>query len=320
MDTLKLKEVQEELQKYVIGQDQGCNEATASVFKYLLNLISRDYGNQNLTPHTLLITGSTGTGKTYIIKTLAKLLDIYLIEINAKSISQEGWHGTSFKKLLTEALFEQPANTKGGIIFIDEFDKMLTPNISSGNDDVNFHLQSSLLKYIEGFDVQVNHYNWVNTSAYMFVFAGAFSSLKLEDNVNIGFLEGKSQKDKSKRQKYLDAFIEYGMLPEVAGRIKDFISLNKLTHQDYKDILLGENFNGQLWQEMLARLDIESYITDTKADKMVEAALDLNLGVRGLYQILEDYITTLMLEHKEKVDLNKFSPLYVPPLNNDEVK
>jgi ATP-dependent protease Clp ATPase subunit len=318
----KLVDLQKEIKKLVIGQEKGCDEIAASLFKFLIQEHGRDFGYSKLSAHTLLLVGETGVGKTYTVRELCKLMSIKLLEINAKSICQEGWAGKSFKDLVAEAANLHP-NLSGGVIFVDEFDKLVVPNMTSGDDNANYHNQCTLLKYIED---TVIHFNPtlsdisrnraicskpIDTSKFMFIFAGAFSDLKLIQKRQIGYLDEKKTKlAQIERKEYLDAFIDYGMLPELAGRMKDFIILRKLDVNDYITILKSEHFISEFWGFMLCKLGIKLKFSSNKILEMAENASILNIGVRGLKQIVDDEVTKLMNDNAALVDLEKFSPLY----------
>ncbi len=306
-----LKGFQDELKKTIVGQDQAVNVITTVIYKYLLKLHGRDFGLHFNSSTTLLLLGDSGVGKTFIIRSAAELTGLPFIELNAKSVCQEGWAGKSFIDMLEAELRRYPDGIKGGIIFLDEFDKMCTPNISSKGEDVNQSIQASILKYVEGF--KLNDHTRVNTKNFLFVFAGAFVDLIKKENAKIGFVEEK--KPKLTLQLLTESLINYGMLPEFAGRIQEFCILNKLTRKDYKQILQNKEFNLYKWNALLEKLDIQiKHLEDDLLDRAVKA----KLGVRGLLQAVEELVTHTINKNIEEFDLNKLNPLYTKPLKEDE--
>jgi ATP-dependent Clp protease ATP-binding subunit ClpX len=251
-----LKELQELINQTVIGQQDGVKDLSTAFYKHLLKLATKNHGYFFNHSTTLLLTGSTGTGKTHLCRTLAENVDIPFIEINAKSINQEGWHGKSFVQLLEE---QMPNNRSTAIVFIDEFDKMLMKLSSDKTDNYNYHLQTGLLKYIEGFNIRLNPNlqilpfggRDINTKNFMFILAGAFVGLILEPEKQIGF-----NSDTSIRPTLLNAMIEFGMIPELAGRIQHVCTLKDLTKTDYLMILESDDFILNKYIQMLTKLQV----------------------------------------------------------------
>jgi len=311
---LSLNNIQDLIKKEIEGQDEAVDELTIALYKYLLKLQAKDFGYFFNSSSTILLTGSTGIGKTYLCRLLADNTNLPFIEINAKSISQEGWSGKSFERLIAEQF---PTNRNCGIIFIDEFDKMLCPLGSDQSDNVNYHLQASLLKYIESGTLNLNKlgyplsYKELNTCNLLFIFAGAFVGLDLEAEKNIGF----KTKDIIKPL-MTDALIKFGMIPELAGRIQQITSLKDITKEGYTKIIDADYFILNKYLEMLTKFGICAIVNK---DLLIENALKKKLGVRGLIQETERIITEIIKENKELIDFEKLSPLYTPknkPENN----
>lgn len=298
-----LQELQDLLKLKVIGQDNSVQDVSIAFYKYLLKAHARDLGLSLNTSTTILLQGDSGTGKTFLIRTLADIINVPMYEINAKSICQEGWNGNSFLKLLEDCMKIDNSSIKGGIIFIDEVDKMITPLASDGNSNYNETIQASILKYVEGMEVMLNRQVY-NTSNFMFVFAGAFTDLDLNVKQDIGF-DGKITE-----QSFEEALLNYGLLPELAGRIQTFTRLNSLNKQQYIDILNNSYGNLKFWTDVLQKLNIK---LEVNLDNLVECALQSNLGVRGLIQAVEREVTTTMQSQVDECNIEKFSPLYIKP-------
>lgn len=306
---LSLLKFQEKLKQTVKGQDNAVKVVTTCIYKYLLKLHARDKGLFFTGGTNVLLHGQSGAGKTFIVKKAAEVFEIPIFEINAKSICQEGWSGKSFMTLLNDCFYEYTSATNktptGGIIFIDEIDKILGFN-SSTTGDANFHIQVGLLKYIEGMET-TSKSKQIDFNNYMFVFAGAFSDMEKQHakKPDIGF---SSEPEEETKEEFLKEIIKYGMLPEFAGRIQEYCRLNNITEEIYTDILENnKDFCSVYWKELLECLDI-----DLKPNNkiLIEKANASNLGVRGLIQAVEDLITQTIHDNIDKVDLEKFSPLY----------
>ncbi len=302
---IKLSDYQQRLKEIVKGQDNAIDTITTTIYKYLMKLYSRDQGIYFEGASSLLLVGDSGVGKTYLIKQAAKLSGLSMMEINAKSICQEGWHGKSFLEMVKN----QTSNWKydGGIIFIDEIDKLCMKNESSNNDDVNYHIQAGLLKYIEGMQT-----DWIDFNKCLFVFAGAFVGLDIgkEPQKEIGFHTPIAEEKKHLNE----ALTKFGMLEELAGRIQEKVILNKIDTRVFRDLLQTETFCLTQWTETLKKMDISLLVDYTS---LIEEAQKSNLGVRGLIQAVEAEVTRAINQELHKVDLEKYSPLYCPPTNQE---
>jgi ATP-dependent protease Clp ATPase subunit len=305
---MTLYELQNQMLQKVIGQDQAVKDLTTSVYKYLIKAHARDYGLSLGTATTILLQGDSGTGKTHLVKVLSEIVNIPVYEINAKSISQEGWSGKSFVDLLKDAMRDTTFKSKGGIIFIDEFDKAVTPLYCSGGNDVNHATQSSILKYIEGMKVMISGID-INLQDFMFVFSGAFVGLDMTENQTIGFQPERQQAD------FKQALLKYGLLPELAGRIQTFTRLRPLEKQDYLNILNNQTSCLAFWKQMMQKLDINLEIN---VDKLIEDVVKSNLGVRGLIQEIEKIVSEAMEKNIGECDIEKFSPLYTKTTKSDD--
>lgn len=297
----RLSECQDYLNYFVRGQEESNQQLSIAFFKYLLKLLLPDDIKGDHKASTILMMGGTGSGKSFSVETLITYAqqyfneDIAVAHINAKSITQEGWSGSDLK---TEIKNNLPSNTRQAIIFVDEFDKLCGSNISSGGDCVNKHIQSGLLKYIEGFPIELDAKNCkLDTKRCMFIFAGAFSQMKTDTTRESGF----NKEQTNKELDFIDAFIQYGMLPEIAGRIQQTIKLNDITWETYCEIINQEDFIYKKYQNMFKELDIHF---DLKTYELVEKAVKRKLGVRGLVQLVEEEVNKKVQENIFKMDLN----------------
>jgi len=316
-----LQQYQNFIKEIIKGQDKAVNEISTVIYKYLIKLHMRDKGIYFNNPTTALLTGNTGVGKTFLAKTAAEIMSIPFIEINCKSISQEGWAGTSFKDLVINSIKEYQSNLPvlqrsitGGILLLDEFDKILKANTSSGGDNSNYHIQVGLLKYLEGYkltDTPIQHSNIythgfkledISLNKFTILFAGAFTGLTTDIKSEIGF-----DKTPSKIS-MIDALIDFGMLPELAGRIQNHIKLKELTFDDFDGILQTEDFIYNKWLKALQYFNIDLSVNNNQ--DLIIRSLNRNLGVRGLIQEIEELVNNNINNNVELMDLEKLSIFY----------
>lgn len=288
---LSLDVFQTELKKIVKGQDNACDVISTSIYKYLLKRHGRDHGIFFNTSSTLLLIGSTGCGKTFLVNQASELLGIPILEIQSKEISQGGsWHGESLKKLI-----EKHQTFGRGIIYIDEFDKIVQP-LQNDGQNYNQTIQNSILKVIEGISLET----FVDTSQFLFIFSGAFIDLQLT-STQIGF--GNQSENKHLEQ----ALIEYGMLPELLGRIQEICILNDCTTEMYQEILESPSSNLIKYCALLNKLGL---FIEYDSNDLIKEAERSNLGVRGLSRAIENIVTKTINQNQQEMDLEKFSPLY----------
>lgn len=290
---LSLIEMQERLKEIVIGQDEAIHDITSTVYKFILKLYARDHGIWFNNSTSILLLGNTGCGKTFLTKEVANLLDMCFVEINAKSIAQEGgWAGKNLPELIAENI---SSHVNGAIIFIDEFDKLCWTNTTSGGGDHNLHVQANFLKYLDGFQLKHSERGTsklnLDTTRCIFVFAGAFSGM-IEDKLSIGFNQNKDS------VKIREALIKYGMLPELLGRMQTICELNPLTEATYRDIINNEHFIYHKYVSILKHIGINFQV---EKESIVQAALKNNLGVRGLIQEVESKVTEVFHRNADLV-------------------
>lgn len=307
-DVPSLTELEEEVKKHVVGQDKAVNSVCLAYYKYLIRCLYVIQGKELNLPINILLMGPTGNGKTHLIKTISRITDIPFIEINSKSINQEGWAGTSFLDLVASGLSKYNAKQWNGfaVIFIDEFDKIVYPHSSSKSENHSLVIQSTLLKYIEGFKVDYKEGGLSNPiridfSRFLFVFAGAFSLFETKKVNTIGFSKEESTEVDPA---VLEKLIEVGMLPEIAGRITSIVQLKPLTVDDYYKILLNENFLLTQWHDVFKAVGIDS-TTHFFLDHMAKEAYKKKLGVRGLAQVVNEEVDKVLNQNKQKLNMKR---------------
>lgn len=311
---LSLIKMQQELKEIVKGQDAICDSLCLLIYKYLIRAHAHDHGCYFEHPLSALLCGKTGCGKTYTLQTLASICNLPFYEINSKSISQEGWYGTSFLDLLIKSGFEKP-----GIIFLDEFDKLALKNDST-HGDVSVQIQASILKYIEGYNppeqtVTKDGYKKLlkfNFHKCIFFFSGAFTSIyESKAQTFIGFLNQQQQKS-SLKETAIEEFAKAGVLPEVLGRVHEFYFLNDVTEDVFYSVLYSDDFIYTNYIILFKKLGINLAVS-FDSDRAIQEAIKANLGVRGLVQSVESQVSEIMSNHINDINLDKFSPFSIYP-------
>lgn len=292
---MKLLSIREKLNKIIFNQSELIDVLSLCILRHALKISSKD-DLISSTPSNLLIIGNTGTGKTFSVKEICKITNFPFIEINAKSINQEGWQGTSFIDLIKKGL-EPYVNEElrlYPVIYVDEFDKFCRPSRSMDHPFHHEILQATILKYIEGFKFELMKIPF-DTSKFCFIFSGAFTSLLEEDNAksNIGFSDNINLPSKNTLTEKL---LKFGLIPELMGRITRIIKTNDITEQLYRDALCNPEFISNKWFRYLREKGIDRQ-EEPNYSAIIAETVKRNLGFRGLVQCLEAEIDKAVEAH-----------------------
>lgn len=322
-------EIKAELDKQVIGQDHAKRILAVAVYNHYKRLLNTN-SDIEIVKNNVLLIGSTGTGKTLLAKTLAKVLDLPFAIADATSLTEAGYIGEDVETILTRLLDSANGNVKlaeRGIIYIDEVDKISRrSNADRGSRDVAGEgVQQALLKIMEGTDASVpltvgrRNTNTetviVNTSNILFILGGAFPGIeniikKRYKNSAVGFDIKADVKaiadDIVVRNVNHDDAIEYGLIPEFMGRISNIAPLDPLRNEDLVSILTKpQNALIKQYKRLLDMDGIELKFDKSAVSEIAEIALKKNTGARGLNTIIESLMLEVMYEAPDEKGLKQ---------------
>ncbi|MBQ6805897.1 MAG: ATP-dependent Clp protease ATP-binding subunit ClpX [Lachnospiraceae bacterium] len=312
--------IKAKLDEYVVGQEHAKKVVSVAVYNHYKRVATGTMDEIEIEKSNMLMIGPTGCGKTYLVKTLARLLDVPLAITDATSLTEAGYIGDDIESVVSKLLAaadNDVERAERGIIFIDEIDKIAKKKNTNSRDVSGESVQQGMLKLLEGAEVEVpvgaNSKNamvplaTVNTRNILFICGGAFPDLediikqRLNKKTSIGYnAELKDKYDKEKNilnRVTVEDIKKFGMIPEFIGRLPVIFTLEGLS-KDMMIKILSEPRNAILkqYQKLLELDEVKLEFDDGALEAIAEKAMEKDTGARALRAIIEEFMLDIMYE------------------------
>ena len=324
--------IKEKLDDYVVGQEHAKKVISVAVYNHYKRIAAMDEKqNQEveIEKSNMLMIGPTGSGKTYLVRTLAKLLDVPLAITDATSLTEAGYIGDDIESVVSKLLASannDVEKAERGIIFIDEIDKIAKKKNAHSRDVSGESVQQGMLKLLEGADVEVpvgaNSKNamvplaTVNTSNILFICGGAFPDLediikeRLNKHSTMGFSgELKDHYDKEKNlmtKVTIEDLRTFGMIPEFLGRLPIVFSLEELSKEMLIRVLKEpKNAILKQYECLLAMDEVQLIFEEEALEAIAQKAMEKDTGARALRAIIEEFMLDIMYEIPKDDNIGK---------------
>ena len=308
------------LDEYVVGQEYAKKVMSVAVYNHYKRVISDGADDIEIEKSNMLMLGPTGCGKTYLVKTIAKLLDVPLAITDATTLTEAGYIGDDVESILSKLLAvagNDVEKAETGIIFIDEIDKIAKKKETRSRDVSGESVQQGLLKIIEGAEIDVpvgagsknamTPIVTMDTKNILFICGGAFPDLdeiikrRLNKQSSMGFNADLKDKYDDEKDIFKEAATEdlreFGMIPEFIGRLPMMFSLTALDKDMYVRILKEpKNAILKQYQKLLALDEVKLEFDDSAYEAIAEEAMKRETGARALRSIIEKFMLDIMYE------------------------
>lgn len=311
-DRINANVIKAYLDEFAVGQQAAKKTLSTALSLHFIKQAYSTYTSKDIKKSNVLLAGPSGNGKTYLVDKATEALNIItgsdtfkVLKIDASKLSIDGWHGTSLSEHLAN-FFTQDCQSNietfnQSIVFLDEFDKLANPRISSGGTNFNREIQYSILKAIEGEDLwppelknklgpRSKLLDKLSTKNMLFIFAGNFPNLRqyreIASKKSIGFVNVNKPIDLNLQEELQ----KVGVVTQIIGRISMYAELTTLTRRELKNILVKAKDNVyEQYRSLFEFCDEKFELSDYHLNKIVDGCLKDKTGARGLQRALEAF-------------------------------